>query len=104
MGECWQRQRHGTGSGRINSSQPQTETLGPGAGGEETRTEMGVGCEKSVGWDLRIRHLTLDSSDSLVPTRSAFAGLRLWRIPFAVSQTAQVPGRGGEEKQNGNGD
>ena len=28
--------------------------------------------------------------DSLAPARLALAGLRLWRIPFAVSQTVQV--------------
>jgi hypothetical protein len=31
--------------------------------------------------------------DSLAPARSALSGLLLRRIPFAVSQTAQEPGR-----------
>jgi hypothetical protein len=37
------------------------------------------------------------SNDSFMPIHSAFTGFRLCQTPFAISQTAQVPVRGGED-------
>ncbi len=39
-------------------------------------------------------------SDSLAPARSALAGLRLRRIPFAASQAAKVPHSVAEREAN----